>query len=71
MRDEVMQILIGLVMVGLGTYMFYTERAKPAKRDWVVILGAILMAVGAIYGFGVFFGSIILVEDMMDWFKEV
>lgn len=74
MRDDfganAMQVLAGLAMAGAGAYLFYNERRRQEnKRDWVVILGALVMAIGVIYGFGVFFGSVILVDEILDMFK--
>lgn len=70
MNMSTRQVLLGVVMVVLGAYLFYTERNRGVdRRDWLVALGALLMVVGALYTFGVFFGSIILVDEILDWFK--
>ena len=69
-NNSAVQVLLGVVMVGVGAYLFYTERRRDAnRRDWLVALGVLLMAVGALYTFGLFFGSILLVDEMLDWFK--
>lgn len=67
---DVVRVLMGLVMIGLGAYLFYKERnRKDNRRDWVVVVGVILMLVGAIYAFGIFLGSVLIADDMLDWFK--
>ena len=69
-HTDVVRVLMGLAMIGLGAYLFYTERKRSVnRRDWVIVVGAMLMVIGAIFGFGVLFGSIIIADDMLDWFK--
>lgn len=69
-KIDAVRVVMGLVMVGIGAYLFYTERKRTVnRRDWLVVVGALMMAVGLLFGFGLFFGSIILVDDMIDWFK--
>ena len=68
--DVIVRVIMGLVLIGIGAYLFYTERQRTVnRRDWLMALSAVLMAVGAIYGFGPFFGSLILVDEMLDMYK--
>ena len=67
--DIVARIVIGLVAIGTGVYLLYTEKDKENRRNWVMVVGALLLVAGAVLGFGIVLGSYIVVDEILDWYK--
>ena len=66
-EDLYSRLLVGLIIASAGIMLTLKEHNREeGARSWVLALGYIGTALGTVYAFGLFFGSFMILGDILD-----